>query len=233
MNNFVYDDYKLITIRLMLALFAGGIIGLERALHGRDAGFRTHMLVCVSSSLLMVLMTYQWKLIPVEFIDTIRADPSRMAQGIMTGIGFLGAGVIIKDGFSVRGLTTAASIWMTASIGIVFGLGFYFAAVLTTIITLIALSLFRWIEGKLPAQKYARFTVTFKRNDSKIDENYLREKVSNFNIKAYSSSYRLIGSGKYFEYEMTIQSKNTKNFTKLTECLLAIEDIHGFDISPL
>ena len=90
-------------------------------MHGREAGFRTHALVCVSSSLLMVLMVFQWELVPKEYLDTVRVDPSRMAQGIMTGIGFLGAGVIIKEGLTVRGLTTAASIWMTASIGIVIG----------------------------------------------------------------------------------------------------------------
>lgn len=115
-------DYTLMTSRLLLALLAGGIIGIERALHGREAGFRTHALVCVSSSLLMILMVYQWDLVPAQFLDTVRADPSRMAQGIMTGIGFLGAGMIIKEGLTVRGLTTAASIWMTASIGIVIGL---------------------------------------------------------------------------------------------------------------
>ncbi|MCK4586413.1 MAG: MgtC/SapB family protein, partial [Gammaproteobacteria bacterium] len=137
-------DYNLMALRLGLALLAGGIIGLERAMHGREAGFRTHALVCVSSSLLMVLMVYQWELVPKEFLDTVRADPSRMAQGIMTGIGFLGAGVIIKEGLTVRGLTTAASIWMTASIGIVIGMGLFFPAFLATIITVLTLSVFRW-----------------------------------------------------------------------------------------
>lgn len=149
-------DYGLITSRLMLALLAGGAIGMERALHGREAGFRTHALVCVSSALLMVLMVYQWQLVPQQFLDTVRADPSRMAQGIMTGIGFLGAGVIIKEGLTVRGLTTAASIWMTASIGIVIGMGLYFPALLATGMTIVTLSLFRWVENRLPSQIYAR-----------------------------------------------------------------------------
>ena len=109
-------DLNLILSRLLLAMLAGGIIGIERAIHGREAGFRTHTLVAVSSSLLMLLMVYQWQLIPQQYLDTVRTDPTRMAQGIMTGIGFLGAGVIIKEGLTVRGLTTAASIWMTAAI---------------------------------------------------------------------------------------------------------------------
>src|SRR5918999_1390517 len=84
-------------------------------------------------------------------------DPTRMAQGIMTGIGFLGAGAIIKEGLSVRGLTTAASIWITAALGILTGIGFYFAAAAGTLLALGTLSLFRWIEAKLPTQEYAQF----------------------------------------------------------------------------
>jgi len=123
-------DFIIITIHLVGALTAGGIIGLERSFHGRPAGFRTHTLVCLASSLLMLVTLYQSKWLPAMPIDTIRVDPTRMAQGIMTGIGFLGAGVIFKEGLSVRGLTTAASIWITAAIGILIGVGFYFPAIL-------------------------------------------------------------------------------------------------------
>src|SRR3712207_2066644 len=139
-------DYITITVHLISALIAGGMIGLERSFHGRPAGFRTHTLVCVASALLMILMVYQWKLLPGGVpVDTIRTDPTRMAQGIMTGIGFLGAGVIFKEGLSVRGLTTAASIWITAAIGILIGVGFYFPAALATVLTLGILSVFRRI----------------------------------------------------------------------------------------
>jgi len=226
-------DYHLITSRLFYALVAGGLIGLERALHGREAGFRTHMLVCVSSSLLMLLMTYQWNLVPKEFLDTIRADPSRMAQGIMTGIGFLGAGVIVKEGLSVRGLTTAASIWMTASIGIVIGLGFYFPALVTTIFTLASLSVFRWIENLLPSQKYAKFTISFLRHKEHLKEKDLLELIKEYKIKSYSSSYRLVKEGKYFEYEMVIKSKNYKNFRNLADYLLEQESVIEFNVSPM
>jgi len=226
-------DYNLVVSRLFYALLAGGLIGLERALHGREAGFRTHMLVCVSSSLLMLLMTYQWHLVPKEFLDTIRADPSRMAQGIMTGIGFLGAGVIVKEGLSVRGLTTAASIWMTASIGIVIGLGFYFPALITTIFTLASLSIFRWVEAILPSQKYAKFTVSFLRHKDHISENDLLILIKSFKIKSYSSSYKLVDEGKYFEYEMVIKSKNHKNFRKLADYLLQQETVIEFRVSPM
>ena len=226
-------DYNLIITRLVFALAAGGIIGMERALHGREAGIRTHILVCVSATLLMLLMHYQWQLVPKEFLSTVRADPSRMAQGIMTGIGFLGAGVIIKEGLSVRGLTTAASIWMTASIGIVIGLGFYFPAVLTTILTFIALSLFRWFENLLPAQLYAKFNVKFKRNQEHMDEVGLRKLITEHKIYAFQSSYRLSDEGRFLEYEMTIRARGKTNFCKLADTLLADENVHEFNITPL
>lgn len=225
-------DYNLITSRLMLALLAGGAIGMERALHGREAGFRTHALVCISSSLLMVLMVYQWSLVPEQFLDTVRVDPTRMAQGIMTGIGFLGAGVIIKEGLTVRGLTTAASIWMTASIGIVIGMGLYYPAFLATVMTVITLSFFRWIESRLPSQMYAKFTVRFVRSKHHVDEDALRQLIADHNIRAFESSYHLDNEGKNFEYEMTIRSKDQADFRKLAQSLTEMEDVYEFKIVP-
>src|SRR5262245_50753063 len=102
-----------IVLRTLGAVIIGALIGFERTFHGRPAGFRTHALVCVASALLMIVTVYQNHWMTVMPIDAIRTDPTRMAQGIMTGIGFLGAGVIFKEGLTVRGLTTAASIWTT------------------------------------------------------------------------------------------------------------------------
>lgn len=225
-------DDLIILSRLLLALLAGGIIGIERAYHGREAGFRTHTLVCVSSALLMVLMAFQWQLVPSEYLDTVRTDPTRMAQGIMTGIGFLGAGVIIKDGLSVRGLTTAASIWMTASIGIVIGLGFYFPAAVATIITVVILSLFRWVEKLLPSQKYARFSINLLRTHGTMDEEALLHLLGQFGLKAFDMSYTLQDKGSYIRYEMIIMSKSKNNFNELAKRLLHIESVHDFKILP-
>ena len=135
MNGIQADDFNTILIRLLLAVLAGGIIGFERAFHGRPAGFRTHSLVCASSSLLMLLTVFQWDLLADMPLETIRVDPTRMAQGIMTGIGFLGAGLIMKEKMTIRGLTTAAAIWMTASIGIIIGMGLFNAAGVATLLT--------------------------------------------------------------------------------------------------
>ena len=111
MNN----EYLEICFRLVAALAAGVIIGLERSYRGRAAGFRTHALVCLASSLLMLVTVYEHQWFATQNIARVVVDPTRMAQGIMTGIGFLGAGVIVKEGLTVRGLTTAASIWITAA----------------------------------------------------------------------------------------------------------------------
>lgn len=223
---------SLILTRLLLALLAGGIIGLERAIHGREAGFRTHTLVCVSASLLMLLMDYQWHLIPQQYLETIRTDPTRMAQGIMTGIGFLGAGVIIKEGLTVRGLTTAASIWMTSAIGIVIGMGFYEAGLYAALITLVTLSMFRWIESKIPSMKYARLTVRFLRSNKYADEDSLRGLIMEHNIKPYEAGYQLGNEGQEFIYQMTLQTKNKQNFRRLAQSLMDMDDVHEFRITP-
>src|ERR1700688_2707208 len=139
-----HDDLVIIG-RVTGALVLGALIGFERTFHGRPAGFRTHSLVCIASAILMIVTVYQNQWMTLLEHDAIRTDPTRMAQGIMTGIGFLGAGVIFKEGLSVRGLTTAASIWITAAIGILIGVGFYFSAILATVLTIGILSLFRRI----------------------------------------------------------------------------------------
>src|SRR5688572_32756578 len=153
-------------LRLAVALCFGALIGLERSYHGRPAGFRTHALVCLASAALMLVTVYESEWFHPSADGSIRAaiDPTRMAQGIMTGIGFLGAGVIMKDGLSVRGLTTAASIWITAGIGILVGIGFFLPAGITVVLTVGALAGFRWIERRMRTESYAHFSVRFAKD---------------------------------------------------------------------
>src|SRR5437660_6953062 len=159
-----HDDIVII-VRVAGALLIGGLIGFERTFHGRPAGFRTHSLVCVASALLMLVTVYQSQWMTETPLDAIRTDPTRMAQGIMTGIGFLGAGVIFKEGLTVRGLTTAASIWITAAIGVLVGIGFWFAAIVAAAATLIVLAVFRVIEARLPSEFYAHHMIRFAREE--------------------------------------------------------------------
>ncbi len=224
-------DFSAIFVHLAAALVAGGIIGLERSFHGRPAGFRTHTLVCLASSLLMLVTLYQRAWLPGIPLDTIRTDPTRMAQGIMTGIGFLGAGVIFKEGLSVRGLTTAASIWMTAAIGILMGIGFYSPAILATFFTISILSLFRWIEAKVPSHFYAHHFVRFDRNKV-MSEPELKSFLAEYGFTIANMAHRLADDGLTFEYRMVIRTVDPENVVRLSVALRQIADVRAFRISP-
>jgi putative Mg2+ transporter-C (MgtC) family protein len=225
------NTYSVIAAHLMLSLAAGGLIGLERTFHGRPAGFRTHALVCLASALLMQFTIYQWRLLPGIPVETLRTDPTRLAQGIMTGIGFLGAGVIFKEGLSVRGLTTAASIWITAAIGILIGVGFYFPAALATVLTLATLSIFRWIETRMPVQTYAEHWLRFHRQNA-ISEEGIRELLKEHGFKVSSMNYYVTNDGASFEYRMTIHTAQSGNMAKLAESLRRLDQVREFQISP-
>lgn len=225
------NEYLDILLRLLLSLVAGGLIGLERSYHGRPAGFRTHTLVCLASTLLMLVTVYESQWFSAAIADTVRIDPTRMAQGIMTGIGFLGAGVIIKEGVSVRGLTTAASLWITAAIGILAGVGFYFPTVLAAILTLSTLSLFRWIEARMPSQYYANHVVRFPR-EAAMPEPELRALIAKHGFTIANLSYHLNSEGKVFEYRMAIRTLRRDNARRLAETLSKMQSVLEFRISP-
>jgi putative Mg2+ transporter-C (MgtC) family protein len=225
------QEYLEIVFRIIAALIAGGLIGLERSHRGRPAGFRTHALVCLASSLLMLVTVYETHWIPKGGAATVVLDPTRMAQGIMTGIGFVGAGAIIKEGFTVRGLTTAASIWITAAIGILTGIGFYFAALVGTVLALGTLSTFRWIEVRLPTETYAIFMVRFAR-DAVMAEPALRTLVESTGFSLHNLSYRLHGDVGLFEYRMVLRTLDAGNARALSEKLKADSAVLEFRIAP-
>jgi putative Mg2+ transporter-C (MgtC) family protein len=126
-------------LRLAVAAALGGAVGLERELREREAGFRTHMLVSVGSALFTMAGAYGFRDFFISGGNIVRSDPTRIAAQVVTGIGFLGAGAIIRQGLSVRGLTTAATLWVVAAIGLTTGAGYYSAAVITTAIALFSL----------------------------------------------------------------------------------------------
>ena len=231
MNSIWHDNYAAIALHLLIALAAGAIIGLERSYHGRPAGFRTHALVCLSSCMLMVMTVYQDTWFEAFSLERANIDPTRMAQGIMTGIGFLGAGVIMRDGLTVRGLTTAASIWITAGIGVMIGVGFYFPAGIATAMTLIVLSVFRWIERRMPIEFYANLTVAFTRGAT-LPEADLRSIVERQGFVVANMNYSVTGEGQIFEYQMVIHSPEREKTRELAAALNALSTVTGFRISP-
>lgn len=136
-----------IMVRLILALVLGGLIGIERESTGRPAGFRTHILVSTGSALIMIVSAY-------AFPAWTTRDPGRIAAQVVSGIGFLGAGTIMREGANIRGLTTAASLWTVAGIGLTAGAGLYFTAILGTILVVLTLVLLNQLEWKLVISKH-------------------------------------------------------------------------------
>ena len=221
-------DLLEMAIRIVVALIAGALIGYERSYRGRPAGFRTHALVCMASAMLMLVTVYEahWVRTPGES----RLDPTRMAQGIMTGIGFLGAGVIIKEGLSVRGLTTAASIWITSAIGILAGIGFYFPMIVSVVLTLGVLSFFRWIERRMPAHAYYYFAVRLR--DATLTEAELRELVGSHGFSLANFSYRLDGPDRVRRHSMVLRSADRASAARLAATLEKTAAVLEFRITP-
>lgn len=158
----LYGSYELaILVKILLAAIAGGLIGLERETHGRPAGLRTHLLVAAAACLMMIVSeAFYLKYGNLSADGVVRIDPSRTAAQIITGIGFLGAGVIIKEGFIVRGLTTAASLWMVAGIGMAFGVGLFGGGIIATVIALFSLLILKKLEPTLKKDRYLHLNVT-------------------------------------------------------------------------
>jgi putative Mg2+ transporter-C (MgtC) family protein len=136
-------------VRLGVAALLGGLVGLERELDEKAAGLRTHMLVAAGSALFTLVSAYGFHEFLTRGGAVVRADPSRIAAQIVTGIGFLGAGVIFRQGLNVKGLTTAASLWLVAAVGMAAGAGFWEGAVIATIIALVSLRPLEWAKERL------------------------------------------------------------------------------------
>ncbi|CAB1276398.1 MgtC/SapB family protein [Candidatus Nitrosacidococcus tergens] len=223
--------YTELALRLFIALIIGAFIGLERSYHSRPAGFRTYALVCLSTCLLMLVTTYEMYWLPHAALEYTRMDPTRMAQGIITGIGFLGAGVIMQQGVSVHGLTTAASILATAAIGILIGVGFYFPAFLAAFLTLGVLSFFKWLEGKIPVQTYAYLSIRFVPHE-KIPEAEIRCLTESQGFSVSNLNYRLNNKEEFFEYSMVIRTNYVHNIGALAAILSQNKLVKEFVISP-
>jgi len=207
------------------------MIGVERTYRGRAAGFRTYALVCLASATLMVAMS-----LPPEWAISAAAksamgDTTRVMQGIMTGIGFLGAGVIVKEGFSVRGLTTAASIWVTAAIGIVIGSGFLAFGAVATLLTVGLLSVFRPLEDRLPTQHFLHVQIGFARADI-MPEHGLRELLAAHAMQPTELSYELDAQSDCFTYQIVLWTSSPEHVRALAATLQRTDGVKSFRISP-
>ena len=215
---------------MLAAIVAGGLIGLDREWRGRAAGFRTHILVCLSSAVLMQAAVNQgaWGFHGVPGANIV-ADPARLAHGILTGIGFLCAGVIFRTGFSIHGLTTAASLWITAALGLVFGAGRYELGLAGAAATLLILVALRLISRRLPYRTTVDVNVSWKaRGPSPIEA--VMAALRRRDPKARSDQHNLAEGGirsRTFRLQVT-----DIDLASLAEELARMKGIVAFKLDP-
>jgi putative Mg2+ transporter-C (MgtC) family protein len=218
-----------ILLPILGSILAGAIIGLEREYRSSPAGFRTHILVSLSSALLMLAAVHQIRWLTDTPTDIIRIDPVRMAHGILTGIGFLGAGVIFREGFNIRGLTTAASLWITSSLGILFGVGFYALAVIGALATVLVLAAVRFTEGRLPQKDYVDITLRLRRGPAATISRY-RQLLADRGLKPGAVSLCLEPEAAVFS--ASVREFNEAKAEALAAGLASDPDVLGLEILP-
>ncbi|CEI81532.1 methyltransferase [Oceanobacillus oncorhynchi subsp. incaldanensis] len=182
LEQFIGDDFGVIVLRLFIALLLSGLIGFEREINNHSAGFRTHILVGVGSCLMMILSIFGFITFMNQY-DNIQFDPARIPSYVISGIGFLGAGTIIVYGGTIKGLTTAASIWAVAGIGLVIGAGMYSVAIVTTLIILISLIFFNRMEHFFPRFTTSNFIELIASEEFEIHEAVKSVEKNGFTIK--------------------------------------------------
>ncbi|HSH45736.1 MAG TPA: MgtC/SapB family protein [Longimicrobiales bacterium] len=205
--------------RLVLAAVLGGIIGLEREWSGKPAGFRTNLLICVGAALLTDLSLSIARAAGPGW----PADPARLAAQIVSGVGFLGAGTIIQARGSITGLTTAATLWVVAAIGIAVGASAYVEAVGTTVLVMLSLVVLRQVEGRLAQRKEVMLRVTMARAPGVAEavESTLGDDLS-FQLTE--------GERREDELAMTYRvSGRRRHVSRLTERLLEIDGVHRIE----
>ena len=200
-----------IVLRLLLGAFLGGVVGYERYTHGRAAGLRTHLIVGMASVLIMIV-SVDFHYLTGHYPDYIRIDPSRIAAGAITGIGFLGAGVIIRTGFTVQGLTTAACLWIVSAIGLAVGSGFYLPGIIEPLITVIALWLLREVETKINKESYRYIDITA---DSADKEKEIREILKEARANIANINYEYDPGSNIFNYMIMISVDDQVNLRGL------------------
>ena len=222
-----------VAISLACALVAGALIGAERSYNGRAAGFRTNILVALAAAGAITMSQQPQFAAITNRIGFAYLDPiPQVAQGVMTGVGFLGGGVIFKEGVSVQGLTTAACIWAVAAVGLLFGVGMYGPGAILTALILAVLIGLRSVEGVLPHKVYALATFIF---DSQVapDEQALGILLGQHDVKLYDVSYALRAQGKLFEYSANLVTTNESSLQRLPHRLKETAGLVEFTLAKL
>lgn len=216
--NQTHIDPLQIFLRLLLSLLLGGAVGWERESRRQPAGLRTHMLICLGATLLMITSIY----IPQTFQNFQNGDPSRIAAQVVSGIGFLGAGAIFRMGANVKGLTTAASIWVVAAIGLTVGAGVYAAALMGTLFILFVLTALTKVERKyFPVTHIKTFQLHF--GTIKIETEPVFAVLEKYKIKTHSINIQQSKDKKKTRMKLII------SLPQRTELKRLYKDLNGID----
>lgn len=226
LSSFFHEDSFVMMARIILAAILCGSIGLEREIKKHPAGFRTHLLVGVGSCLMMLLSIYGFQ----EYISkdpNIRFDPARIPSYVISGIGFLGAGTILVKGATVRGLTTAASIWIVAGLGLVIGIGMYDLAVFTTLIVLLSLIFLNKFERRMDS-KGKRRQVKIVVSSTSIGMEDIMRKLCSLDLVIYKldmiSKKKDKNGNEFFHYLLDFES-NTLNNKQIKDIIANMSEV--------
>jgi putative Mg2+ transporter-C (MgtC) family protein len=223
-----------IGLNLLGALVLGMLVGYERSYNGRAAGMRTYGLVCVASTAFTIFAGFA----PLWYGGStaqVLGNPTSVVQGVVTGVGFLCAGVIMKDGLNIRGLTTAASIWAVSAIGVLLGVGFYAAALLLALLCTLSMSLLHRLEARLPGRATLEIALTFHQgHQPKFDELIKAAKVRGYGVLRDSLTVTFANNQPLWRFSV-VAAKRSRALSPalLAEELAASEGVANFSIVPV
>ncbi len=209
-----------VLLRLIMAAVLSGIVGFEREFHGRAAGFRTHILLCVGSALVMLTSIHIFDV----YNAMVPCDPARMAAGVVTGIGFLGAGTIMHSKSSVRGLTTATSLWVVAGIGLAVGSGMYFASIATTVITMITLFFFSRMEHALIRKDWYK-TLIIESREGVTQIKGAREVLAEYGVRVTDFEVERSEDGASMVLEIGVKLSTSRNDDHIVQEISRLEGV--------
>jgi putative Mg2+ transporter-C (MgtC) family protein len=205
--------------KLLIAAILGGFIGWEREKRGRPAGLRTHLLLCVGVTLMMLVSEHIFVHYQVYKSDSVlRIDPARIAAQVVTGVGFLGAGTIMRFRASVRGLTTAASLWVVSGIGLAVGSGFILPAVFTTIIAIITLIFLPKVEGEMEKDKYMTIKMLISGQEHFLDN--IKNILEKNSVKLQNYKFEKDVQKEEIVYDMNVKFKDEKMLVLATDDMI-------------
>jgi putative Mg2+ transporter-C (MgtC) family protein len=226
-----------LTIRMLLAVGMGGLIGLEREWSNHAAGLRTHMLVCIGATSIMLLSMYGFSEFANEF--NVRMDPARLAAQVISGIGFLGAGAVLRNGSMVSGLTTAASIWVVAAIGLCIGAGFYYCAGLATGLVLFSLFfLNKWEKHLMRHRRNREVTICLYDRPGMLGKiatvfGEYKIQIVNVKMKPDEQVQRVHSQEPVMELTINIKISSTDKLLKAMESIAAFSEVVSLDSGQL